>query len=319
MRRLLPLLVALLWGWGLAQVCEMELRAAIAGVSAPGEVAARLLAAAAQLVEPAYPNAGVGEPPLAGAGPATEAVRELHRRALLPPEWSVPNHDDDAWRSMLSGFAAPYRVEPGRVIGGDAEAMLAEMVVTLTRVSDSLRPLVIFTTGEEGRVVLFQVSHNWSPAPRQLFFRPPPDLRLASDRNGGDPALAVLAAMGNCALRLHYYLHAPAGQALEMLFSAPGTFLRIWASEPPLPDLPLRVPDERMTDALTFNWEPLAGVEVYSGAYDGPNVPPNRALAAILSVRRNVPLTEFIRALLPPGVRWPRRRRGHLPKRRLRC
>jgi hypothetical protein len=228
---------------------------------------------------------------------------------------------------MLSGFAAPYRVEPGRVVGGDAEQMLAEMVTTLTRVSDSLRPLAIFTTGDDGRVVFFQVTHNWSPNPRQLFFRPPPDLRLGSDRSAGDPAMAVLEAMSNCALRLRYYLHAPAGRALDLLFTAPGTFLRVWASEPPLPDLPLRVPDERMTDALIFNWEPLADAQVFSGAFGGPNIPPSRALAVLTSVRRNVPAIVFVRALLPPGTSWPRRRRGgrhapgvrHLPKRRLRC
>jgi len=286
-----------------AQVCVEELRQAMPGADATrGQVAASLLARAVQLVEPALPPSRDGSGPLEGAGAAADDVTYLHQRRLLPGGWTPEGHTPDAWAAMLARFAGGYRVDAPVATGADRGAMLDEAARALAVVADAVRPLPVFAVDAQRRVTFFAVIWNWTPFPRLLLFRPPPDLALAGDARTASPEAAapVLEALSGCALSFDRFVYADEAAALRLFVAQGASTLRVLGSEPAAVGVPDEFGADEVVGALTFRAPELDGVRVLSASIEGPSPGFGAVLGVLLQVRTNVGLEGALRSLALP-------------------
>jgi hypothetical protein len=301
MRRLAMVGLLLLASAAAAQVCEAELRQALPGAGAtPGQVAAALLARAVQLVEPALPASRGGTGPVAEAGRAADAVTYLHRRRLLPPDWTPEGHTPEAWAAMLARFTEPYRVAAPAAAAVDPAGMLREAALALEAVAAAVRPLPVFAVDASGQVTFFAVIWNWTPYPRLLVFRPRDGARLADAPESRDAAPPVLEAMGTCALRFDLFVYADEEVALRLFVAQGASTLRLLGTEPATPGLPRPFGSDEVVDVITFRSPALAGIDVASVAIDGPSPGIGDILYVLVRVRTNAGLDQALRSLALP-------------------
>jgi hypothetical protein len=321
MRPLARLLIALLLNlaggaWASAQgVCTVELGGELAGVSDPAIAAPLLLARMLQLIEPAYPVLRRGEAPMGGVAERlagdpmalarTElAIEYLHQRRYLPAGWSVAGHSHEAWRTMLGDFLHPYRAPlPGL---SPPEAGAAGMLVDATRVlavaAEAVRPAAVLAFDGELRPTLSVMVWNWTSYPRLIVHRPKGEPAGATL----DEAIAAtLAAMGNCALRLHYYLAAPEQLAFRFFLRQGASTLRLLAVDSAANGaasalLPLDFDSAAAMAVIAFEAPQLSGVERYSAAVLGPSPLWTDVLQAVFSSKRNISIGEAFTLLALP-------------------
>jgi hypothetical protein len=300
-RALLAVLIAASVATAAAQVCTTELQGALPGVGAsPGQVAAALFARAVQLVEPALPPLRGGDGPVAGAGPAAEAVTYLHRRHLLPEGWTADAHTPEAWAAMLARFLGGYRLDPIATTGADTRAMLQEAGRAVAAAGAAVRPLPVFAIDGDRRVTLFVVIWNWTPQPRLLVLRPPEGLVLGPDGGRADAA-AVLAAMGTCAVTFAPYAYAEEDVALRLFVDQAGrSTLTVLGTDPPAADVASPFEGDDVVDVLTFRHPALAGLDALSVAIEGPSLGVGAALYVLANVRTNAGIGDVQRALALP-------------------
>lgn len=292
MRSVCGVLLALALGLAsaAAPVCEAELRRALPPVGVPdGVIAVELLAQAVQQAEPALRLWRRAPQPIPAGERGAEAARFVAGLGLLPEGWSLETHDLDAWAEMLARFAQLYRATPVVPTGGGREAMLADASQTLGSVSAALRPLAVFSVDRSDAVTFFAVIWNWTPRPRLLLLRPPPDLRLGDGR-GDQRVVGVLERMSTCAVRLRNYAYAREDLAIR-LFGQQGTaIVRVLGSEPADADLPTVFDSERVLDVFRFHDPALDGVRVLAVAVEGPSVGALAILQVIAALRTNIGL-----------------------------
>lgn len=288
------LMVLLLAAAGLVSasdsVCEAELRRALPLPGVPdGVTAVELLAAAVRQVEPALAPWRTPGTPIPEGERGAEAARFLAGVGLLPAGWSLETHDLEAWRAMLASFAHWYRATPAQPERGGREAMLADMVSTLTSVSAALRPLAVFATDGGERVTFFAVIWNWTPRPRLVLLAPPDDLRLGDGR-GDERALPVLERMSGCALRFESYAYAREDLAISLFGQQGESVFRVLGSDPAEVELPSVFESDRVLDVFRFTDPALTGVRALSGGVEGPSVGAGTILRLIATVRTNIGL-----------------------------
>ncbi len=269
-----------------AAVCEPQLRRAMPpGDSSAGVVAVELLAAAVRQVEPALRPWRGGQGPIPEGDRGAAAARFLEGVGLLPAGWSPETHDSADWQAMHEGFAAWYRARPAHVEGGSRDAMVRDMAATLASVSQALRPLAVFAIDAQQRVTFFAVAWNWTPRPRLVLLRTPPDLVL-TDEGGAD---SVLSAMSGCALRFDAYVYAREDLAMAMFGQQGESVFRVLGSDPPA-DLPVLFGPDRVLGVFRFSDPALQGVDALSGGVEGPSIGMGTALRLLASVRTNLGL-----------------------------
>lgn len=305
MRRVMALLclcVLLATASAQAQVCVDELwqvvrpsaAGPVRGSLSPGQAAALLLERMVRLAEPALPASRDGSGPLEGAGPAAAAITYLHQRHLLPANWSVDGHGASAWNAMLRGLARWYGVDPPAAAATELPAMVEEAAATLALISEALRPLPVFATGDGGGISFFAVIWNWTRYPRLLLF-PPDGLRLGQG-NSRAAATPVLEAVGNCALRFDDFVFADEEVAMRMFIEQGRSTLRLLATDVDPAATPLRtVEEDEVVRMLRFDHPYLAGAHAASVAIDGPSP----SVTTILLI-----LPRLRTSLSPFGLQW---------------
>ncbi len=303
MRRwIVTIVAAALLGSAAAQVCTSELRRALPGPDATvGQAAAALFAEAVRRIEPAWPGLRGGDGPVAEAGAAADAVTYLHRRRLLPEGWTPEDHTPEAWAAMWASFAARYRIAPPTTTGADVATMVDEAARALELVAGAVRPLPVFAVDGDGRVTLVVVLWNWTPYPRLLVFRTPPDTALADGDDSAARAAPVLAALSGCALRFDGFAYATEDVALRLFVDQGGSStLRLLGSDPPLPQAPTEFSGEDVVAVLRFEHPALVGADVVSVAIEGPSLGVGSAFLVLANVRTNLGLDGVLRTLALP-------------------
>jgi hypothetical protein len=282
-------------------VCLPELESALPPERvSDAVVAVSLLGQMARLAEPALPALRGDQGPIPAGEPGADAARYLHQRHLLPADWSVATHDDEAWRVMVREFAWGYRAHTPPLSGGGRDGMLNDAARTMVAVSAALRPLAVFATDAAGDVTFFAVVLNWTPIPRLVLVRHPEGLALGPGTASVERAAPVLEAMSGCAFRFESFVYATEDIALRMFVQQGESIMRVLASEPPSGEWPVVIPAERVIDAFRFDDPALAGLEAVAVAIEGPSIGIGTAITVLATVRTNLNLEGILYHLAFP-------------------
>lgn len=293
------MLGALLVPVGIAQVCLPELEAAIATSDDPAVVtgvdAARALAEAVRLVEPALPPLVVAAAiPVSETDPAADEVRYLAERRLLPPGWTADALTPAAWHEMTARFLAWYGLaatipeEPPPDDRGLAHALGR----VLERVGDAVRPAAVVVPADPaaGEPGFRGLVWNWTIFPRLVVFPPP---------SPGERREASIAAMETCARRIRHWFAAPGAVARD-LFERAGSARMVVLGAEVAGSGAWWVPAGEELDVLTFDHPRVQEVEAYAALFDGPVVGVAQLARLLPRVRTNVSPFGLARYLQTP-------------------
>ena len=286
-------------------VCVPELEEALAGSAdaniVTGLDAARALAAAVRLVEPALPPLVVVGP---GAGPmhalpaddpAVADVRFLAERRLLPPEWIPEALTPATWREMVARFVGWYGLPPSTTGDppSDDRSLALALAHVLARVGTVIRPaaLVVPADPGEGEPGFRGLLWNWTVVPRLVVFAPPPPGATREDS---------IEALETCARRIRDWFSAPGGVARDLFVSLSGRARMVVIGGEPADDGAWWVPVGEELDVLTFDHPRVQDAEAFAALFDAPVMGVAQLVRLLPRVRTNVSPLRLQRYLQTP-------------------
>jgi hypothetical protein len=302
--RLLAVLVLFCLKLALAQICQAELSDGLSqdelSARTGGVDAAIHLRAAIELVEPALPRFSQAQAlPISPGARGYESVLFLAERRLLPPSWQPQELDRQTWQRMVDAFLHWYRIDPLPLTApttvGD---LIDDLTVVLERVSEEIRPAALIAADprNENRISFLAIIWNWTAYPRLLVVNPPDGLSL----DGG--MRPVMAAMGNCVLRLDTFVYAPEQTARSLFLTHNESRMIIASSAPDQPsNWPLWVAEGEELAYFGFQHPDVADLEVYAAVFDGPDVGLPRLLSLFTRIRTNISPLGFLKHLEIPA------------------
>ncbi|UCH26206.1 MAG: hypothetical protein JSV66_00740 [Trueperaceae bacterium] len=306
--RLLAVLVLFGVNVALAQICQAELSDGLGQeeLSAPvsGVDAAVHLRVAVELVEPALPRFVQARPlPISAGEPGHEAALFLAERRLLPPSWQPQDIDRQTWQQMINSFLHWYRIDPLPLAEPNTVGdLIADLTLVLERVSKAIRPAAMIAADprNENRISFLAIIWNWTVYPRLLVVNPPDGLSL----DGG--MRPVMAAMGNCVLRLETFIYAPEQTAKSLFLTHNESRMIIASSAPDQSGVwPLWVDEGEELNYFGFLHPDVADLEVYAAVFDGPEVGIPRMLSLFPRIRTNISPLGFLKHLEIPAMVSP--------------
>ena len=282
-----------------AQRCLDELHAGLDHDTlkqrATGQDAARLLARAVHLLEPALPQLeAANDLPVDEEHAAYTAARFLAERKLLPSGWHAGEIEPEVWQEMLARLAEWYELEPDT--GRASELSVADAALELSeligRVNAALQPVAFVAShpSDRERIGFWAVVRNDSVYPRMIIVRPPEPDQLTLHRG----VEQVLGPLGTCAAAVDKYVYAPAETATRLFLAHNDSRMVVVESDAPAFDQLYYVPQGEETEHLAFEAEELEGADRYAAVFVGPPLGIAAGLRIIPQLRTNMGPREIL-------------------------
>lgn len=295
------LVLALGAGSGASATC-VALGPGAADAPTLGHVAIGALATTLRSLEAALPRTVIASRlPVPPDDPLFEDLRYLRERELLPRDLGAGDLDRQAWQAILDTLAGWYALGSRPVGPFDGpESILADLEGIVARVFEAARPvaLLAWDPEDEDRLAFVGVVWNWSPYPRLIVRRPPPDARM------DEGAAALAGRITVCGRSLREYIAASAPVARELFMANAAATMYVVGSEPAdARAWPYRVPDGDEVAVFAFEHPEVRELEAFSAVFVGDRLSMLSMVRLLPTVRTNLSPMGLVRVMQTPPRR----------------